>query len=411
MCPPGSASSTCSCYSVTRSTTTVTTDAITVTLWANSTRLPLRPTNRTLVGGDASAFGNGRSTTPGGSYSGQSSTAAPFLNTTVGSLAPAQGPVVYVVNSTTTLVTITTSRQGSSSGTHTPRNNTTDGRSLRSVATNTNQFPLTRTLSWTNSTSIRPFNATASRLFNHSIAATAASTPANMTHPIWLNASATLPRITNRPWLNLSTLPPLGPTNTGPRWLNTSLPRSNATTTTARWQNTTTTSATPTATPSPDQGCDENTVPFRLRVSEPDGKFNSWFLRVSGLGLLFTSQEEQASRFGVGPSGALCAMGRLDSRGMPYVAVVEKDESGANGTGGSVWLMATGMLKVRGEEYSLLSCERADGGLVCRGGEGEGQPRRWLGCGMQLDLATDDGGIWPGRGLNCTAVDIGVVEG
>lgn len=347
VCATGPAS-TCSCYTISRSTTTVTTDKITITVLANSTRLPPYPANGTRAD-DAGALGSVRRP-----Y-GQSST-GPF---STGSVTPSRGSVVYVVSSITTLVTVTTSSRGRS-------------------GTYTNPSSLTSTPLWTNSTISS--NVTASRLFNHS------------TH--------LAPTITNRPWLNLHTLPPL-PTNTRPRWLNTSLPRLNATAT-GRWLNTTRSSTVaPASNVSPELRCDPDTVPFTLQISQPGGRFDSWFLRVSGIGLLFTSVQEQASPFGIGGSGELCAMGLEDAEGVPYVAVVERQEGGVGG--GSVWLAGRRTLDVRGDDYAALRCERAQE-LTCREGS---EAQDWLGCGMQLALASDGAG--PERGLNCTAVGLEVV--
>jgi hypothetical protein len=134
--------------------------------------------------------------------------------------------------------------------------------------------------------------------------------------------------------------------------------------------------------------------------------FNDWFLRVSGVGLLFTSVAGKASPFAVGRAGELCAMGVVDGQGVPYVAVVELQNNNSN-KGGSVWLMGRGMLEVRGEDYAPLKCDQGDEGLRC--GEGD-RARSWLGCGMQLDLAGTGGDPGPERGLNCTDVALEVLE-
>lgn len=134
--------------------------------------------------------------------------------------------------------------------------------------------------------------------------------------------------------------------------------------------------------------------------------FNDWFLRVSGVGLLFTSVSDKASQFAVGKAGELCAMGVADTEGVPYVAVVEL-QNNSSSDGGSVWLMGRGALKVRAGDYAPLKCDQGAGGLRC--GEGDGG-RKWLGCGMQLDLAGASGEAGPQRGLNCSEVELGVTE-
>jgi hypothetical protein len=67
-------------------------------------------------------------------------------------------------------------------------------------------------------------------------------------------------------------------------------------------------------------------------------------------------------------------------------------------------------LRALRDDYTALTCERDGMGLSCRGEDGEARDARyWMGCGMQLDLSSDPAGEGPGRGLNCSAVGLGVV--
>ncbi|KAA8634501.1 hypothetical protein SMACR_02017 [Sordaria macrospora] len=192
---------------------------------------------------------------------------------------------------------------------------------------------------------------------------------------------------------------------------------------------TTTTSAKPTATATEDLTCGETTTPFALRVTQPGGTFDKWFVHVVGNGLLFTSSQSQGSAFSVEGTGHLCAVGYGDSNGKPRIAAVgvagagagtEEDEthteSGEAGEG-PVWMLRQGTLKAYWEDYKALECTRDGGGLSCApaangtsagavaGADGGGG---WVGCGLMLSLGRDvDVGY---GGLNCSSIALEVVE-
>lgn len=56
--------------------------------------------------------------------------------------------------------------------------------------------------------------------------------------------------------------------------------------------------------------------------------------------------------------------------------------------------------------YGTLECETpSESGLRCE----EDGMRNWVGCGLVLDIAKDGGTVPTGDGMNCTAVNLGVV--
>ncbi|KAK3399198.1 hypothetical protein B0T20DRAFT_436220 [Sordaria brevicollis] len=190
---------------------------------------------------------------------------------------------------------------------------------------------------------------------------------------------------------------------TGTGYYNTSTPTS------------TSTSASPTATE--DLTCGETSTPFSLRVSQPGGTFDKWFVHVVGNGLLFTSSQERASSFSVEGTGHLCAVGYNDGNGKPRIAAVgvagatdgDNEEEGRVEGEGPVMMLRQGTLKAYKDDYKALECTK-DGGLSCKPAnvtstaDGGG----WVGCGVQLSMGRDiDLGY---GGLNCTAVSLEVVE-
>ncbi|KAK3504452.1 hypothetical protein B0T13DRAFT_498853 [Neurospora crassa] len=190
----------------------------------------------------------------------------------------------------------------------------------------------------------------------------------------------------------------------------------------------TTPSAKPTATK--DLTCGETSTPFSLRVSQPGGTFDKWFVHLVGNGLLFTSSQSQASSFSVEKTGHLCAVGYTVERGGPRIAAVGFGVAGSrNGTGsgdgdgdgdgggrkgvrgeGPVWMLRQEILKVYSEDYKALECTKWEGGLSCGVGNSTNDAvgSGLVGCGLQLSLGRDIIDVGYG-GLNCSAVGLEVV--
>ncbi|EGO58300.1 hypothetical protein NEUTE1DRAFT_146714 [Neurospora tetrasperma FGSC 2508] len=241
------------------------------------------------------------------------------------------------------------------------------------------------------------------------------------TTSLWSNRTAT----------TISTVQGTG-TGTGTGILITNTGYHNTSTSTPTSTSTTTPSPKPTATK--DLTCSETSTPFSLRVSQPGGTFDKWFVHVVGNELLFTISQFQASSFSVEKTGHLCAVGYTDGNARPRIAAVAGAvaDAGAgaasgNGTGsgdgagdgggrkgvggeGPVWMLRQETLKVYSEDYKALECTKGDGGLSCGVGNSTNDEvgSGWVGCGLQLSLGSDiDVGY---GGLNCSAVSLEVVE-
>ncbi|KAK3357868.1 hypothetical protein B0T25DRAFT_173385, partial [Lasiosphaeria hispida] len=368
--------------------------SVSVSLGSNSTVAPSWNTSAAFTGlANTTTTLSGNTTItpkPGGATS-----SAPFGNSTI---APSWNTSAVV---TATLGNVTSSPNSSAALTSAPFGNST-------------ALP-----SWNSSVAITvwPVNATTSLKPN----ATTASPPfSNTTSGQWFNASTTTPLLLNttRPiWLNTST-PTLAPNTTTGRWLNTTaVPTIQANTTSVRWPNATvlanatttlrwmntTSASTANPTPTLDASCGETATPFALQVSQPDGKFDGWFLSLVGSGVLFTSVRSSASAFSVEASGHLCVVGHLDRDKRPYIAAVETREPSS-----SVWLLQPRSLDSLNGGYAAVKCMNEGGSLSCTANTTEAASH-WLGCGLQLDLSTDGGGTVPVRGLNCTSIDLRAV--
>jgi len=180
---------------------------------------------------------------------------------------------------------------------------------------------------------------------------------------------------------------------------NTSAPTflSNGTSTRANTTATGTAPSTPSATDAIDTSCGQSGTPFTLKIGQPGGFFDGWWLAVSGNGLLFSSEPSRAARFSVEATGHLCPVGFQSRDGYPVISTVE-NRTGI--TGSDVWLLGSKELHDRGHpQYAAVACAVGTGQLVCV----EGEMTRWVACGIQLGLA-EKGAIVAVNGLNCTDV-------
>ncbi|KAK3369659.1 hypothetical protein B0T24DRAFT_681657 [Lasiosphaeria ovina] len=362
--------------------------------------------------GKPSKFSSSSAST--GSLGDGGATKSSLNNSTASLSADSTAPTIHVLNTTTITTTIPAPFWANTTSPASLASNSTYGRYVNSSTA----APVT---SSANATSYRKLNATVIDLPARNTTAAAkwlnATGPgsglllANSTRPVWLNTSmpTQAANSTAGRWLNTTATATPANTTTTARWLNTTA-FANTTTATARWLNTTTTrwlnTSTPTSTPTAttDSSCGETASPFALQVAQPGGVFDGWFVALSGDGLLFT--RGGGSAFSVEASGHLCAVGLLDGDGRPAVAAVGKRERDPSS---AVWLLQQGMLAALGDSYSAVRCVAA-GELVCAAANVTGTPaRHWLGCGIQLDLSTDEGAVVPARGLNCTALALKVV--
>ncbi|KAH9432194.1 hypothetical protein MCOR02_006899 [Pyricularia oryzae] len=181
----------------------------------------------------------------------------------------------------------------------------------------------------------------------------------------------------------------------------TSSARFSNTTDPARWRNNTMPRFTNTSTSTTatiDKTCGETSTPFAIKVAQDGGTINDWFLRLSGNSVLFTSQSSRSSRFAVGGSGRLCAVGAKGPLDNAVVAVVENKTDMATSP---LWFVDGGLvanLTARG--YAELNCTSGEGTLSCAYND----MSNWLGCGLQLGLSTGDGGDF--EGIKCQGVSL-----
>ena len=138
-------------------------------------------------------------------------------------------------------------------------------------------------------------------------------------------------------------------------------------------------------------------------MSQPGGRFDGWFLSRIGNGLLFTSARSAAGSFSVEASGHLCAVGYVDADDRPAIAAVGVHDPSSN-----VWLLQRRTLDAYSDDYAAVVCTTGGGALSCAA-NATNPARHWLGCGLQLDLSTDDGATVPVGGLNCTSIDLQMV--
>lgn len=179
---------------------------------------------------------------------------------------------------------------------------------------------------------------------------------------------------------------------------------SNSTTSTGiSAQNSTSSSSTATSSPTAtlDTTCGETATPFSLRVAaaQSGSPFDGWWARLSGDGVLFTSEQSGATRFSVEGSGHLCAVGAVGELGNAVIAVVTNlTDSGA------VWLLDARWAEAFAADYVPVQCQTAGGALACAAG----LTRNWVGCGLQLGLSSEQGSVVV-DGLNCSAIGLEVV--
>ncbi|RYP09603.1 hypothetical protein DL765_008377 [Monosporascus sp. GIB2] len=237
----------------------------------------------------------------------------------------------------------------------------------------------TATVSFFNSTTtLQAFNGTSSALYMNTTGAPTAS-------------------ITQGPFLN--TTHSLTANATAPLFSNT--------TSSGRFTNAT---SAPTPTATSDNPCGgQVSDPFAVRVAQPDGMFDGWFLQLSAAAIIFAPTKEAATRFGIasegeaGGGGHLCTQGQGRVGSQPLVAVAE---NGTDVTGGAVYFIDAQTLAAVGRlGYAPLRCAVAGEDLACA----EGAKEFWVACGLGLEITSDGDGVAEIGGWNCTAVALSPV--
>ncbi|OTA96016.1 hypothetical protein M434DRAFT_28312 [Hypoxylon sp. CO27-5] len=282
-------------------------------------------------------------------------------------------------------------------------------------------------------------NITSSARFLNSIQAVFANTTNAVQFPI-STISAPFMNITSTPSLKNSTIAPFLNTTLAPFLNATHPPLSiNATTTapflnstsTVRFANTTTT--TPTATPT--STCETTSNPFAVRVSQPGGLFDGWYLQLSGDGVIFNPSLDRASKFSFDTQNQgkshLCSQNGAGLVGNSS-AVVAIAENRTDATGGAVYFVDPEVLGAIDNEqhqwYAPLECDDGDAGGNSGSGSNtmfnstttvaarsdstldcaQGNKEYWVGCGLGLDIASDGDGVAVVNGWNCTAVTLSI---
>lgn len=167
-----------------------------------------------------------------------------------------------------------------------------------------------------------------------------------------------------------------------------------------------------TSTPTPiansskiDTSCGATSPLYTLQVSGADGNlFNDWWLKLSGDSVLFTSQKEKATSFGVNSGTKHLCIPR--ARRLPLIAIVETrlDTS-------PLYFLDSNFSTGYQPDYQPIVCNSLAGGssLACT----QEDMTSWSGCGMQLGLGSDPntenstGGIGT---LNCSSIALNAFE-
>lgn len=149
-----------------------------------------------------------------------------------------------------------------------------------------------------------------------------------------------------------------------------------------------------------DTSCGVTSPLFTLQVGGADGTmFSNWWLKLSGNSVLFTSQKEKATGFGVN-SGTkhLCIP---QAGGSPRIAIVE-----ARLDTGPLYFLDANFTKGYEPDYEPITCSGVSGDgsqLACS----YASTSIWSGCGLQLQLGSgqDTDGT-----LNCSSISLNAIS-
>ncbi|RYO84978.1 hypothetical protein DL762_005389 [Monosporascus cannonballus] len=161
----------------------------------------------------------------------------------------------------------------------------------------------------------------------------------------------------------------------------------------------------PTPTVTSDNPCGRQVAdPFAVRVAQPDGVFDGWFLRLSAAAIIFARTRESATQFGIASEGEAGGGGRLCTQGQGRVGsetLIAVAENGTDVTGGAVYFIdAQTLAAVGGLGYAPLRCAAAGEELACA----EGAKEFLVACGLGLEITSDGDGVAEIGGWNWTAV-------
>ncbi|KAI0157088.1 hypothetical protein GGR52DRAFT_189480 [Hypoxylon sp. FL1284] len=301
--------------------------------------------------------------------------------------------------------------------------------------------------------SVLPANITSSPFLNSSTVAAllnltqaAADNSSSSTAKLRPNStvSALAMSITSAPFLNSTAAALLNSSTAVPFQNITHAPFLNATSTTAPFANATSSSvrfANPTTAPTPTSTCVATSAPFAVRVGQPGGLFDGWYLRLSGDQALFNPSLDSATRFSFDTSSSssgsgsaqqsqshLCSLdsGAAGAGGLASgnaSAVVAVAENRTDAAGSAVYFVPPRLLddieNDKHDWYAPLECSGgggAGGGTNGTAGNAtatldcaQGGKEFWVGCGLGLDITSDGDGGAVVDGWNCTAVTLSIV--
>lgn len=162
-----------------------------------------------------------------------------------------------------------------------------------------------------------------------------------------------------------------------------------------------------TSTPTPltnssglDTTCGVTSLLFTMQVSGANGSmFNNWWLRLSGNMILFTTQKEKATGFGVNPGTRHLCVPRAGA--LPLIAIIESRADPS-----PLYFMDANFSVGYQPEYEPIECDNGGGGsqLACSLMDMD----RWSGCGMQLEIGSGQGSTV--GSLNCSNIDLNTVQ-
>lgn len=170
--------------------------------------------------------------------------------------------------------------------------------------------------------------------------------------------------------------------------------------------NTTTTTTTTNSTTKIDTSCGVSSPLYTLQLSGADGfTFDEWWLKLSGNMLLFTSQKEKATQFGVNSDTKHLCIPRSSSttaQSRTLIAIVETRLD----QGPLYFLEATRSPNYQ-PEYEPIVCDSLEeGGLLSCSGESDQSANLWSGCGLQLELGSSELGATQDGNLNCSRISL-----
>lgn len=155
-----------------------------------------------------------------------------------------------------------------------------------------------------------------------------------------------------------------------------------------------------------DTSCGVSSPLYTLQLSGADGfTFDEWWLKLSGNMLLFTSQKEKATQFGVNSDTKHLCIPRSSSNTVqprPLIAIVETrlDQ-------GLLYFLEANRSVNYQPEYEPIVCDSLEeGGLLSCLGKNDQSANVWSGCGLQLELGSSELSATQNGNLNCSRISL-----